>query len=232
MARFGIIKLDEKVFTGDKLRIDVSASFLSPDETFATVSHEVSVDGGVSWYNITAKKYVDWLFSTSGAKTISLRLTTTLGNTIFTANTTVLNLTTQKLFSKDNDLYAYETDIDSYLPKRWSSWNLIHLEAQKYIMDWLDEKQIFKEDGSKYIVDDLHDLDQVRQASIFKTLELIFESNIKVDDDLFTQKRNHYRGLVNEKLSRSQLSLDYNGDGENNDNQERTDLNTVVVIRR
>lgn len=231
MARFGIIKVDEKVFTGDKLRIDVSESFITPDETFATISHEVSTDGGATWYNVTAKKYVDWIFTTAGVKTISLRITTSSGNDVFTKTSEVLNITTQKLFSKDHDLYAYETDIDQYLPKKWSSWNMVHLNAQKYIMDWLDEKRIFKASGAKYVVADLHDLDQVRQFSIFKTLEFIFESNVKVVDDYFSTKRDHYRQMATEKASKSQIALDYNNDGVNNDNTERTDLHSVGVSR-
>ena len=74
---FGVIKSDDKVFTGDKLRIDASQSFLTPALSFAVVSHEVSVDGGATWHDISAKKYIDWIFSTSGTKTISLRISTT-----------------------------------------------------------------------------------------------------------------------------------------------------------
>ena len=102
---FGVIKTDDQVYSGDKIRIDVSGSFLTPDLTFATVSHEISVDAGVTWYNVSAKKYVDWIFTTTGTKTISLRLSTTEpANQVFTKDITVLNLATANLFSKDFDL--------------------------------------------------------------------------------------------------------------------------------
>lgn len=231
MSIFGVIKSDDKVFTGDKLRIDVSGSFIAPDLTFATISHEISVDAGVTWYNVTAKKYVDWIFTTAGTKTISLRLTTTLPSTqTFTKDITVLNLATQNLFSSDFDLYAHEPEIDTYLPKKWSSWNVVHLRAQDWIIDALDEKGIFAEDGSKYTVADIMDKQQVKQLSTYKTLQFIFEGNSNVGGDLFSIKAANYEKMANTKLSRSQLSLDFNKDTVSTVS-ERTNLQTILVKR-
>lgn len=233
MAIFGVIKCDDNVFTGDKIRFDVSESFVTPDETLATpISHEISVDGGVSWYNITAKKMVDWIFTSAGNKTITLRITALSGSQTFTKSVTVLDLTTAKLFSKDFDLYQHEPEIDQYLPKKWSSWNMIHKRAQDWIIDFLDEKGIFNENGAKYTVNDLHDLQQVKQLSTYKTLEFIFEGNSNVVGDIFSIKAAKYKELSNTKASRSQLSLDYNANGVNDDSQERTNLHTVVIKRR
>ncbi len=231
MSIFGVIKSDDKVFTGDKLRIDVSGSFLAPALVFATISHEISVDSGVTWYNVTAKKYVDWIFTTAGTKTISLRLTTTLPSTqTFTKDITVLNLATQNLFSSDFDLYAHEPEIDTYLPKKWSSWNVVHLRAQDWIIDMLDEKGIFAEDGSKYTVADILDKQQVKQLSTYKTLQFIFEGNSNVVGDLYSIKAAKYEQLSNTKSSRSQLALDYNKDTVSQVN-EKTNLHTIIVRR-
>lgn len=231
MSIFGIIKSDDKVFTGDKLRIDVSASFIAPDLTLATISHEISVDAGVTWYNITAKKYVDWIFTTSGTKTITLRINTTLPSSqTFTKDITVLNLATQGLFSSDFDLYAHEPEIDTYLPKKWSSWNVVHLRAQDWIIDMLDEKGIFAEDGSKYTVADILDKQQVKQLSTYKTLQFIFEGNSNVAGDLFSIKAAKYEQLANTKASRSQLALDFNKDTVSTVT-EKTNLQTILVRR-
>lgn len=230
MSLFGIIKCDDKVFTGDKLRVDASDSFFAPDQTPATVSHEISVDG-VTWYNVTQKKMIDWLFMTAGNKTISLRLNSTTTNQVFTKSVQVINLPTANLLSLDSDLYQYETDIDKYLPKKWSSWNLVHMASRDWIVDWLDEKRIFNIDGKKYEASDLLDKQQVKQLSVYKTLQFIFESNSNVDGDVFSQKALKYREMANTKCSRSQLKLDYNDDAVDNDEQERTDLLTVQVRR-
>lgn len=229
---FGVIKSDDKVFTGDKVRIDVSSSFLAPGLSFKTpISHEVSSDGGTTWYDVTAKKMVDWIFYTAGDKEISLRLTLSDNSTqTFTKDVTVLNLTTQNLFSNDSDLYIYEPDIDQYLPKKWSSWNLVHLKAQEYIMDWLDEKRIFKEDGSKFVVADLLDIQEVKQFSIAKALEFIFEGNSNIVGDISSVKKDKYKELANEKGSRAQISLNYTGDA-TEENPERIDLLSVGINR-
>lgn len=229
---FGIIKCDERVMTGDKIRIDCSESFLPPGVSFKSpISHEISMDNEVTWYNITAKKMVDWIFMTAADKTISLRLTdSTDAQEIFTKDIKILDLTLQKLFSNDSDLYALEPEIDAYLPKKWSSWNIVHLKSQEYIMDWLDEKRIFKSDGIKYVVDDLLDLQEVKQWSTYKTLEFIFEGNSNVVGDISSVKRDKYRELANEKSTKSQLALNVTG-GATVEAPERIDLHTIRIFR-
>jgi hypothetical protein len=229
---FGVIKTDDQVYSGDKIRIDVSGSFLTPDLTFATVSHEISVDAGVTWYNVSAKKYVDWIFTTTGTKTISLRLSTTEpASQVFTKDITVLNLSTANLFSKDFDLYNLEPEIDQYLPKKWSSWNIVHKRAQDWIIDFLDEKGIFNENGEKYTVADIMDVQQVKQLSTYKALEFIYEGNSNIVGDLFSIKAEKYRQMANTKASRSQLSLDFNANAVADD-YERTNLHEIIVRRK
>lgn len=231
MSIFGIIKSDDKVFTGDKLRIDASQSFLAPALVFAAVSHEVSVDAGVTWFDISAKKYVDWIFSTAGTKTIQLRISTTQpASQVFTKTVTVMDLTAQNLFSKDSDLYRLEPEIDNYLPKKWSSWNLIHLQAQEWIMDLLDEKGLRNDKGLKYVVADVMDKQQVKQLSLYKVLEFIFEGNSNIVGDLYSIKRDKYQSLANDKAARSNLALDSN-DNDLQDTYESTDLFSVDLKR-
>ncbi len=233
MAIFGIIKSDDQVFTGDKIRFDCSESFVSPDVTFKSpISHEISTDGGVTWYNITLKKYVDWIFTTSGSKTITLRLTDSSDNQeTFTKVVSVSSLSTANLFSKDVDLYKYEPEIDQYLPKKWSSWNMIHLEAQKFLLNWLDEKQYFNQDGESYEAQDIMSIEQVREISTFKALEIIFAGNSNVVGDIFSIKRDKYKELFNEKASRSYLKLDYNNNG-TIEQEDSTSLNSIRILRR
>lgn len=227
---FGVIKSDDKVFTGDQIRIDVSSSFLAPNKTFGTISHEISVDSGVTWYNVSSKKLVDWIFTTSGDKTISLRLNTSTAETqTFTKTVSVLDLTAQNLFSLDSDLYILEPEIDQYLPKRWSSWNLVHYKAQAYIIDWLDEKGFKKQNGTKYAVADLLDKQEVKQWSTYKTLEFIYEGNSNIVGDISSTKRDKYKELANEKSARAQITLNYNGDSA--DLQQGLNLNVINLVR-
>ena len=231
MSIFGIIKCDDQVYSGDKIRINVSESFLAQGLAFATVSHEISVDAGATWYDVSLKKGIDWIFSTAGTKTISLRLNTTLPSSqTFTRDITVLDLSLANLFSKDFDLYVHEPEIDQYLPKKWSSWNMVHKRAQDWIVDFLDEKGIFAQDGTKYAAADLTDKQQVKQLSVYKTLQFIFEGNSNVVGDLFSIKAAKYETLSNTKASRSQLDLDYNKNAVADD-FEKTNLHTIIVRR-
>lgn len=226
---FPILVFDEQVFAGDKVRIDASRSFFDPNETPATVSHEISFDG-VAWINVTDKKYLDYGTYSFVNQDIHLRLTSNLTSVTVIKSIEVLDLTAAKLFSKDFDLYAYESDIDQYLPKKWSSWNLVHLNAQKWILDWLDEKRIFKQDETRYEAADILEVKEVRQLSIYKVLEFIFESNSKTVGDLFSVKRDKYRELANTAASRAQITLDLNGNG-TQDSGEKLDLHGVELIR-
>lgn len=215
MAVFAVLKSDDRVFEGDKIRFDGSESFITPDDTWHNQeSLMVSFDNGTTWIDISNKKYIDYGFATSGTKTVLLRAK----NHVHETNTatkviTVLDLVDQKLFSNDSDLYFYEPEIDQYLPKRWSSWNLVHLKAQEHILDWLDEIGAYKADGSKFTAADFGDSQQVKQLSCYKALEIIFEGNSNVVGDLFSIKRDKYKALVLEKLNRSNLRLDYDDNG-------------------
>jgi PKD repeat protein len=230
MSAFAILKSDDKVFEGDKLQLDASQSFVTPDDAFAATSHQISFDAGSTWINITTLKKLDYIFSTSGDKTIQLKVTSTGGTQTVSKTVTVLDLTEQALFSKDADLYLYEPEIDRYLPKKWSSWNLIHLAAQQFIIDWLDENAITKSDGEKFAVADFGDSQQVKQLSCFKALELIYEGNSNVVGDLSSVKRDKYKGMVIEKLSRANLRLDYNDDG-TIDTNEKINLMSGTLVR-
>lgn len=230
MSAFAILKSDDKVFVGDKIQFDASESFVTPDDAFADVSHEISFDAGSTWINISANKKIDYIFGTDGDKTVQLRVTSDDDTQTVSKTVTALDVEDQALFSKDADLYLYEPDIDRYLPKKWSSWNMIHLKAQEFIIDWLDESRITKQDGSKFAVADFGDSQQVKQLSCFKALEIIFEGNSNVVGDISSVKRDKYAGLVIQKLNRSSLRLDYDDDG-TVDTNEKLDLFTGTLTR-
>jgi hypothetical protein len=231
MSIFGIIKSDDQVYAGDKIQINFDESFLSPALTFALASHEVSFDSGVTWIDVSTNKLIDWIFQTSGTISVQLRLNTTEpASQIFSKQIDVLDLSVANLFSTDADIKKYEPEIDLYLPKKWSSWNMIHKAAQSWIIDWLDEKRIYNQSGEKYSAKDIMDKQQVKQLSSYKALEFIFAGNSSVVGDLFSMKRDKYRELSSEKASRSQLSLDFNKN-EIKDEWERTDLFSVTVNR-
>ena len=232
MSAYGIIKSEDRVFAGDKIRIDFRLSFLFPGTTLAAVpNYQASFNAGVSWIDVSTLKYIDYIFTTAGDKTVRLRITTSAATFDTDKTITSLSMVTQGLFSKDNDLYVFEPEIDQYLPEKWSSWNLVHLQAQEWIIDWLDESRIHQYDGTKYAVEDVMDIQQVKQLSIYKTLEFIFSGNSNMVGDLYSIKAAKYAALAKEKLSRGSLKLDFDKDAATT-NGEFHDLFTGTLVRK
>lgn len=86
-----------------------------------------------------------------------------------------------------------------------------------------------KRDRTKYTVNDLLDLQEVKQWSTYKALEFIYEGNSNIVGDISSTKRDKYKSMSNEKASRSQLSLNFSGNAE--DTNQKTDLFSVDVVR-
>jgi uncharacterized transporter YbjL len=59
---------------------------------------------------------------------------------------------------------------------------------------------------------------------------LIYEGNSNVVGDLSSVKRDKYKGMVIEKLSRANLRLDYNDDG-TIDTNEKINLMSGTLVR-
>lgn len=214
MSLFGVIQTDEAIFMGDKTRIDVSQCFVTPDEV-QTITLEIKADAAASFISVTSSRHLDWIYSSKGSKTITVKLTSGVKTEEFTKTVTVLDLADEKLFSKDTDLVPYEPEVYSYLPAKWSSFNVIHWRVQKQILKWLDEKRIWTEDGSKLTLAEILDLTELRDLSVCMVLALIFEGVKNQVGDVFSEKAKHYADLATQKSQAATIRLDVNKDGTN-----------------
>lgn len=238
MSVFPIIKTEDKVQVGDKIRIWADQTFSSPDAGDIT-KVEIKADTAETFVDVydadKSQWFFDWAYSTAGTKTVSLRVTTTLAmvDTLTTVTKSVECVTAaaDNLFSNDQDLKTREHDILRWLPDGFSSWNHIHRQAQQNILDWLDEIRLFKNDGTRWEASDLVEKEQVRRISVYTTLRLIFESLSNQVDDVFATKARGYYSMEKEAKNRNYLSLDLNGDGEITSN-EKADMRTFRMVRR
>ncbi len=225
---FGIIKSDDEVFKGDKIRFNVEESFVNNGEVIESM--EVSIDEGISYIEVKNKKYIDFILTDVGDKIITLNINPETGSPqTFTKTIKVLDYEDIPLFSKDNDLYAHEPEIDRHLPSKWSAWTLIHYEAQKKIVQWLDFKGIRKKDGSKYVAQDIVDIKEVREWSTFLVLMMIFRGNSNQLNDIFDQKATQYENMVEQKAALAHISLSDSGVSETI--HGTTDLRSVRMVR-
>lgn len=228
MARFGFILSDSKVFQGDLIQFDFTKSTFNGGDIPEPVSHEFSVNN-TDWTNVTQTKKIEWVFNDPGFQTVYLRLTSNFGSEVFQIIIEVLDLVDAKLFTTDFDLIGYEPDIMKYLPKKWSSWNIIHLRAQDYILNLLTEKAITDKDGKSYTKDDINDKKEVRDWAAALVLRYIFSSTSNADKDVFKAKADDYDEIENERASRARISLDYNKNSTNDDPTE--DLRSIELRR-
>lgn len=230
MAVFPKLHNEATVQVEDKTRLDATPSFVSADDTGIT---QVRIDpetGVAGFIDVTSKKYLDWAYDTNGTKTITVEVTGSTGTNTKTFDVEVLTAAEDCLFSDDSMLLPYEGEILKYVRKGRCSWLDKHRAAQERIIEFLDEKKIWKpcddNDADQYagvpvpytkadicaLTGD--DFEQFKDWSKFMVLEMIYSDLSKQVDDIFARKAESYRGMKDAAAHRGCLRLDKDGDGE------------------
>jgi hypothetical protein len=219
MAIFPVLETEDIVQEIDKTRLNAVKSFVSKGVTAITLV-EIEPEAGYGFIDVTGTSYKDWYldWSYSGpsrSETISLRVTAGTTSTI-TKTIQVLTAADDYLFSVDQDIMALEPDILKWCPEGKNSYLNIHREAQKKIIDWLDESGVTDTEGNKLTKEAVVDVSEVRSWSRYLTLSLIFRSIYNAVDDVFSDKSKYYETLAKKASDRAILRLDLDGDGEIN----------------
>lgn len=231
MELFINVKSDISVQLGDKIRFDLSSSFVSRPGVTAVDIVRIEVDPLSTGVFITihdstipALKFApkDWYFdyvyadkaeAVSSIQSIDFRLTDS-DATVKTSSRDTLLMTKAEdnLFSSDDDLIYYEPDILKWLPSGRSTWNYVHRRAQARILSYLFEKGYKNENGSAYLKTQILDKYDMKEWSTFMTLKLIFGSMINSKDDVFAQKSAFYENLEG-RANTTSVRVDINSDG-------------------
>ena len=235
MAIFGNIELESVVQTNDKTRINCSKSFVSKDNAAITLVRIKPEASGsfitVSGSPVLAKDFIlDWEYTSSGSKTVTLEITAGAVQT-FTKTITVLTSTDDCLYSADSDLTAIEPDILKWIPSGRNSFLNIHRAAQGLILDWLDSIRVWRNDGTKLTKADLKLTDDLKQLSIYTTLELIFMGISNKVDDVFLAKAREYRAKALDVKNRGRIQADFNGNG-TLEKEDAYDMKSFRIYRR
>jgi hypothetical protein len=120
------------------------------------------------------------------------------------------------VFSDDYDLKEAYAHIEDFLPQGEKSFIAYHQEARNYILTYLRNKGKRVETGESYkLLDqfDLHNFNEVRQASKYLCLANIFFNESDNVDDKWYQKARDFRNKYSEAINLTFLSLDKNDDG-------------------
>ena len=237
MAVFGNLELEGIVQTNDRTRLSAIKSFVSKDSAaISKVRIKPSAsDSFIDCGNKQNEWFIDWEYTSNGIKTVTLEVTIGTGMsevvTEFTKTIEVLSPSQDKLFSADSDLIKFEPDILKWLPAGKNTFNNIHRNAQALILDWLDNIRLYKEDGSKLTKEDLSLTDDLKQLSIYMTLELIFTGISNKVDDMFLQKARLYSNKATSVQGRGRIQADFNGNG-TLESTEKADMRSIPMVRR
>ena len=197
MGIFGNIDFDKIVQVGEKVRIDGSGSFISKDEAAVTLVRirptSVSAWITVSGVDKTIEDwYIDWVYLFAGNFDPEIEITTNGLPISFSNIITVVTVASDNLFSKDDELKAYEPDILKWRPEgRWT-FNNVHRRVQEMILTELYKNRILNSDTSKITKDQIVDIAEVREWSIYKTLFLIYAGISNKSEDVFAAKSSMY----------------------------------------
>lgn len=241
MAIFGVIEADLIVQENEKIRLDVSKSFITQDEADVTLV-EVEPhtgDGFISVFTTVGAEpqenwFLDWIYPSAGSKVISLRITTDGAPVVVTKTISAVTVLADALFATDEDLKSVESDVMKYLPAGKSSWSYVHRKVQERILTEIYKSRIFATDGTKLEKTEVLDKAEVREWATFMALAMIYGGIQNASNDVFIEKAKRYeiKSHSYEEYSMNVLRLDYNKDTVLNNDTERLDFRSGGLIRR
>lgn len=231
MAIFAVIQTtDSKIQVGDKLRLDVSQSFVSTGEIDKIEIQPSEDEDFFELDPVSGKMFFDWIYEEPGEVEAKVRITSGSDVKEGIVEIDVVTADADCLFSGDADLLGSEPAIKSYLPAGKSSFLFVHREAQTQIMDELN-RLAGERKNSRLEPENVGDKMEVKEWSKNLTLALIFEGMVNAADDVFSQKAEKYRSLVSQKKQLSLIALDLNKDGSISADEKSTNLSTVKAFR-
>lgn len=227
---FPKIKAEKIIQVGDKIRLDASKSFSSDEVAFTNV--EIKTDSSGAYIPIASDGalYLDWVYETSGEKTVSVRINSN-DSLVATTTVNVISEAEDKLFSNDSDIEALEYDIEYYYKQGRNSHLDMHREAQKHIIEELGLRGVVDSEGNPITKANILETEQLRTWSKYYTLFLIYNDHKKSSEDALAEKANHYfRMAQNASQDRQFIKID----ADTNGTSEKVDsgISVVEVVRR
>lgn len=226
---FPVLELEDVVQVNDMTRLNSFKSYVTPDEAAITLI-EIQPEASATFYSVTTDKFLDYQYSTDGEKIVTCRVTTDGSPVSVSKTINVITAVTDKLFSSDAELTAYEPNILEWTREGRNSFLDIHRASQDRILKWLDEHKIWDSQGNRLTKDAITDLEEVNDWSKFMTLKFIFEGLSNATDDIFHEKALRYESMMSQARNRAALRLDRDGDGV--EDTTKLDMRSIGMFRR
>jgi len=138
------------------------------------------------------------------------------------------------VFSDDTDLKRVFFEASNFLPSGETSHILTHVAARDHIIQVLRNSGAFKQSATErkdITALDLHDMGQVRLASTYLTLSMIFGSVMDDPDGLYKMKSDDYKTDFSLAIKAPFIDLDRDDDGKN-DASEKVQERTLRIHRQ
>lgn len=224
---------EDLVQVNDKTRFDFSKSFTS-GETINSIT--VVPDEGVNPIQIHSqnqeKWFLDWAYDTPGLKTVVVEAShaqVTISQN-FTIN--VVSVEEDNLYSNDAQLFAIESELKRYIPQGRNSFINIHREAQSRILNYLDRKRIWQDNGDPYTKTQINLHGELQKWSLYETMLMIYTDLLISVGDKFAEKVNEYKTLRNYERDRGAIRIDKNNSGTIDAASEIQELKSFRLIKR
>lgn len=242
-----IIEVDEIVQVGDKIRIDLSRTFVTrPDALSVIKKIEVrpTIDSGfivIHDKTITAQTYaqkdwyLDWIYQDkliSGLPEDTHEITAkvTLDDNSeheATRDIDIFLKSEEALFSDDDDLTKHEFDILKWIPEGRSTWNYLHRKAKSRIIASLAERNYTLPNGDPLASPNIF-ASECKEWSTYLTLFFIFSTVLSSRGDIFSKKAVQYEDLAARAGNRI-FNIDIDEDGLADDT---IDTSSPMLVRR
>lgn len=233
---FPNLECEPVVQIGDRTRLSAIKTYASKGETITKV--EIQPDAAESFIQVSAVPlkaqdfFTDWEYDSAGTKTVTVKVNGGSPSEVSKSfDLEVVDAATDMLFASDSDLTQDEPMILQWVKPGRNSFNNIHREVQKQILDLLNRKGYRTTSGGMITKANVVDHEQVREMAKYLALHLIFSGASNQVGDVFSLKAQEYRSKFNTVSGRQIIGLDLNGDSAV-DVGEGVNLSSARLIRR
>jgi len=135
------------------------------------------------------------------------------------------------LFCSDAELMQYEPDIRKWVAPGRNSFLNIHRQAQKYILEKLDQHGWKNLLGRKFKKKDILDIAEFKAWARSKALSLIYGGIKNAAGDVWSEKKNQYEGEERQARNKAMTRIDIDESGDLY-LTEGIDTSTIFMARR
>lgn len=233
---FPKIDTDKLVQINDMFRISGINSFATAGEeiTEINVYPDHTNNPGIVFdvYEVDQECwFLDWAYSTAADYTIRLELKTLADTVTVDHDISAISEEDDNLYSSDQMIYAYETELRQHLPEGRNSWKYLHRKAQEEILDYLYRNGKLSEDGTAITKDQIKTESKLEKWSTFETMILIYQDLKTSNAAAFNEKLVDYSAKRNEARKRYLIDYDSNRDGIIDEDDQTTSSRATFFTR-